>query len=161
DVLAARVRPRIGDVLEDGAVEEEVVLEDDADLGAVIGEANLREVPAVDQDRAGRRPVEGGDEADDRALARTGRPDQRGRRAGPGGEGDPLEDGRALLVLEDDVLELDVSLQARQRLPQAIPGVLGDLAAQLADPLEPGEGLRDLAADRDDLDDGPDEEPQV
>ena len=62
---------------------------------------------------------------------------------------------------KDDVPEFDLPLQTRQRVAQPVPGVLGELVAQLADPLEPREGLGDLAADRDDLDDGPDQQPQV
>ena len=77
------VRAREGDVLQDRAVEEEVVLEDDAELRPVVGETHAGEVLSVHEDRARGRPVEGGDEADQRALAGAGGSDQgrRGARA--------------------------------------------------------------------------------
>jgi hypothetical protein len=50
DLRARRVRAGEGDVLRDGAVEEEVVLEDDAEVAAVVPEADRGEVVAVDED---------------------------------------------------------------------------------------------------------------
>ncbi len=84
DLLPRGVGPRVGDVLEDRTVEEEVVLEDDADLRAVVGQADLREVPPVHENGARGGPVEGRHQADDRALPDAGRTDQRGRRSRQG-----------------------------------------------------------------------------
>ena len=69
------------DVLADGAVEEERLLQHDAELRAVGVEAHGREVHAVHQDAARRRRVERGDQADDRGLARARRAHQRRHRA--------------------------------------------------------------------------------
>jgi len=65
-----------------------------------------------------------------------------------------VENGDSRLVLEDDVLELDRPLDRRQARLVLVAGVFGELVADLPDPLEAREGFRDLAADRDDLDDG-------
>ncbi len=56
-LLVRGVGPGVGDVLEHRAVEQEVVLEDHAEVGAVVAEPHLGEVVAVDQDR---RPRSGG-----------------------------------------------------------------------------------------------------
>src|SRR5690606_17700283 len=95
DLFDAGAGARARDVLADGAVEEEVVLEDDAELGAVILEPDGGEVLAVDQDAARERAVEGHDEVDERALPRPAGPDERGGGAGGCVEGDVLEDGHA------------------------------------------------------------------
>ena len=57
DLVDGRVRPTIADVLDDRAVEQEVVLQDDAELRAVVAKPDGREVAAVDQDRG--RPSDG------------------------------------------------------------------------------------------------------
>ena len=57
------------DVLTDGAVEEEGVLKDDAELGAIAVEVDCGEVFAVDGDTAGGGVVEGADQADDGGFA--------------------------------------------------------------------------------------------
>src|SRR5690606_24157807 len=50
DLIGRRIGPGEPDVLGDGAVEEEVVLEHDAEDRAVVAEAQVVEVTAVDED---------------------------------------------------------------------------------------------------------------
>src|SRR5690606_24756675 len=142
------------DVLADGAVEEEVVLEDDAELGAVVLEPDGGEVLAVDEDAARERAVEGHDEVDERALPRPTGPDERGGGAGGRVEGDILEDGHAGRVLEADVLEDDVAHHLAERLAVRVVVGLGGHAADLTDAVEARERLADLRADAGDLDEG-------
>ena len=52
DLLAGGVWPRIADVLRDRPVEQEVVLQHDAQVLPVVAQAHPREVAAVDQDAA-------------------------------------------------------------------------------------------------------------
>ena len=52
DLLEGRVRAAVADVVADGAVEQEVVLQHDAELRAVVAQPDRREVAAVDEDRA-------------------------------------------------------------------------------------------------------------
>ena len=82
-------------VLGNRAIEEEVVLEHDAELGAIIAQANGGEILPIDQHAAGRRTIERHDQADERALARAARADQGGRRSGGSAEGDVLQDRHA------------------------------------------------------------------
>ena len=64
------VRTREGDVFADGAVEEERILQDDADLRPVGIEPRGREVNPIDADAARRGDVESGNEPDDGRFAR-------------------------------------------------------------------------------------------
>ena len=83
DVRARRVRRAVRDVLGDRAVEQEVVLQHDAQVPAVVAEPQRQQIAAVHAAaRPCCRPVERHHQADERALARSRRPDQRGRRAG-------------------------------------------------------------------------------
>ena len=105
DLLAGGVRLREGDVGGDRPVEEEVVLEHDAQVLAEVAKLDAREVRAVDQHAPRQRPVEGHDQADERALAGSARAHERRRRSGRRGEGDVLQHRRAGVVFEGDVLE--------------------------------------------------------
>src|SRR5690606_9888630 len=151
DLLDAGAGARERDVLADGAVEEEVVLEDDAELGAVVLEPHGGEVLAVDEDAARERAVEGHDEVDERALPRPAGPDERGGGAGGRVEGDAFQHGHAGRGLDGDVLEDDVALHLAERLAGRVVVGLRGHAADLADAVEAGEGLADLRADAGDL----------
>src|SRR3954447_20085222 len=76
DVLDRRVRVAVLDVLGHGAVEQEVVLQDHPELLPVIAQAHRCEVFAVDEDAAAQRAIERHHQADQRALARSARPDE-------------------------------------------------------------------------------------
>src|SRR5579859_5151137 len=96
-------------VLADGTVEEERILQYDAEVRAIGIEAHGGKVDAVDQDLAGERNMEGRDQSDDGGLAGAGGADQGGHGAGPGFERDALQHALAGLVLEDDVAEFETA----------------------------------------------------
>ena len=83
DLVHRRVRLAVADVLGDRAVEQEVVLQHDAEVRAVARPAAGRRGrwPSMRM-RALDRTVEGHHQADQRALARAARADQRRRRSG-------------------------------------------------------------------------------
>src|SRR5699024_4923936 len=114
-LLFARARLGVGDVVADRAIEEEVVLEHDAEARAVIAQPHTLEVPTVDQDAALSRPVERHREPDRRALARPARADEGRRRASRRVEADPAQHGLLGLVLEDHVLEDHIALDLLER----------------------------------------------
>ncbi len=84
DLLFGGLRAAEEDVLADGAVEEEGLLEDDAELLAVADEADGGEVDAVDEDLAAGGGVEAADEPDDGGLTGAGGADEGGDGAGLG-----------------------------------------------------------------------------
>src|SRR5262245_19762455 len=154
DLGARRVRAREGDVLGDRAVEQEVVLQDHAEVAAVVGQAQAREVAAVDRDAPALRAAEGHHEADERALARAARANERRGRAGRRAERDLVQHGLLVVVGEAHALEGDVAAQLGAGLALFVPRVLAHLGADLADAVEAREGLRDLRPDRGDRDHG-------
>src|SRR2546426_856946 len=152
DIVAGRVRPGERDVLPDRAVEQEVVLEDDAELAAIVGEPQGGEIATVHEDAPGFRAIEGEHEVNQRALPRP-----RGADQGRGGarrrvERDVLQYLRPGHVSEAHVLERDVAGHLGERRARAVFGVLGDEPADLADPVQPRERLGDLGADGGDVD---------
>src|SRR3954468_16992443 len=82
DLFERRVGAAVLDVVGDGTVEQEIVLEHDAELRAIVAQPDRREVRAVHEHAPFVGPVERHHQADQRALARPARPDQRRRRAG-------------------------------------------------------------------------------
>ena len=81
DLLLGRAGPREGDVLANGAVEQEGVLQHHAQLRAVGIQAHGGEIDAIHQDRAAGGRMEGGDQADDGRFAGARRTHQRGHGA--------------------------------------------------------------------------------
>ena len=73
---AALALPGIGDVLEQGAVEQDRLLLHHRDLGAQGGLAGMGDLLAVDQDTAVGHVVEPLDQLDERGLAGAGAADQ-------------------------------------------------------------------------------------
>ncbi len=98
------------EVLGDRSVEQQHLLEHDADVAAQAGEREIADVPAIDRDRA-RLRVEGAVEERERGrLARAGRTHQSDGLARKRSEGE-VGDCRALAVVgERHVLELDQAL---------------------------------------------------
>ena len=96
DLLQRGVLAAVADVVADRAVEEEVVLQHDAELRAVVAQPHRREIAAVDPDPPAERPVERHDQADERALPGAARSHQRGRRPGGRREADVLQHRHAL-----------------------------------------------------------------
>ena len=61
DFIAVGVRPAVGDVLGDRAVEQERLLQHDADVAAILLDRERANIGAVDQDGAGGDIVEAAD----------------------------------------------------------------------------------------------------
>ncbi len=70
-------RGAVRDVGRDRVVEQDHFLGHDPELRPQVGELELPQIDAVEQDRAGQRIVEARQEIDDRRLPAAGRPDQR------------------------------------------------------------------------------------
>ena len=100
-----------GDVLEDGSVEEDGVLEDVADLVAKRLDSVVAHVFAVDQDAAGVGVVEARNQADDGRFAAARGADDADELAGLDVEGDVGEDGGLGVVAEGHVAEFDLALE--------------------------------------------------
>ena len=89
-----------GDVLGDRHVlEDRVVLEDEADV-ALLGR-QVGGLGALDRDGAGVGGVQAGDDAQQRGLAATARPEQRGELPGGQGDGDVVERDEVSELLAD------------------------------------------------------------
>src|SRR5919108_5243985 len=105
-------RSSVGDVVPDGAREQERLLGDVAELAAVGAEVEIRERMVVDQYPALGRVVEPGRELDDRRLAGAGLADEGDRLPGRDLE---VEAGQGVLVAprvaEPDGLEAEAALQ--------------------------------------------------
>ena len=98
------------------------------------------------------RPVERHHQADERALARSARPDQRRRRAGRRAEGDVLRAPARPGCTRTTRPRTRPRRRSRRAAPcVASSCVLGGHLHQLADAIEAGERLGDLRADRRDL----------
>src|SRR3982751_6526619 len=76
DLLPASTRLAIGNVLRDGAEEEEWLLQDDTDVAAILLHRERADVIAIDEDRPGGDIVETAHEVDERTLARPRGPNQ-------------------------------------------------------------------------------------
>jgi hypothetical protein len=80
--------------------------------GGQRGLGELGEVVPVDQDAAGRRPLEAAEDRQQRGLARAGRPQQRHRLAAVDGQVDPLQRDHLAPGQPVDVEELVAGDQA-------------------------------------------------
>ena len=101
DVRTRRFGSAVFDVVGDRAVEQKIVLQHDAQVPPILGEPQVREVAVVGQYSSLRRPVERHHQADQRALARSARSNQRRRRRlSP----EVSSSDRAGVVFEPDVL---------------------------------------------------------
>ena len=79
---SARAAAAVGDVFGDGAVEQESVLLDDAQQPAIAVGGDVAQIDAIEQNRAGGRIVEAGDEIAERRLAGAAGADQGDHLAG-------------------------------------------------------------------------------
>src|SRR5439155_26754704 len=107
DLRLGRVGARVGDVLRDARREEQGLLQDDRELAAQVGQAQVAQVDAVELDAPGGGVVEAHEQADERRLAGAGRAGDRDVRAGRGLEGDVLQRGAPRHVGERDAAEGD------------------------------------------------------
>ncbi|MOA57768.1 hypothetical protein D3C78_1820070 [compost metagenome] len=69
DFFARGIGLAVGDVLRDGAEEQERLLQHQPDVAAVVGHGEAADVGAVDLDGAVGHVVEAADQVDQRALA--------------------------------------------------------------------------------------------
>src|SRR5919201_6986858 len=123
DNLALRcLRSAEGDVVAQGAREEETLLRDDPKLPAEALLRDAAEVMAVNRDAAGAGVVEAGEELGDRGLAGAGVTDERDGCSGCDVEIDPMEHLLPGSVAEPHALEGNVPFDRRQR--PCAPGVL-------------------------------------
>src|SRR5690606_36949070 len=111
DLLLRGVEPAEGDVLPDGAAEQEDILLDDADLSPQRGERHVTDIDAIDRDAAAGDVVEARQQRRDRGLAGTGRTDEGDRLARPDFEVDVPQHRAIRGVAEGDVLVADVPSQ--------------------------------------------------
>ncbi len=138
DVRLRRAGPAVGDVLPYGAVEDERLLQHDRDVLAQLGQLQLPQIGAVEEDRPLIRVVEAQLQLADRGLARAARPDQRQCRTGLHPERHVAQrPPRRVRIAERDAAELDIAPGAPD--PPGTGGFhlddLGALVEQFDDPL--------------------------
>jgi hypothetical protein len=141
---------RIGerDVVAHRAIEEQVLLQHDADLSPQPGGIDEREIGAVDQYAPGLRHVEALDELGKRALARSRRADDTHDLTGGNGEIDIVQHlGGVHAIAEADVLECHLARDRRQRGAARIVGRLGRGIEDVAQPLDRDAGLVEVLPD--------------
>src|SRR6266540_1835074 len=115
DLAVAGAGAGVGDVLGDAGREEYGLLEDDSELIAQVGQLVVVQLDAVEQDLAGCRVVETGQQAHERRLARAGCAGDAHPGPGRDREGDIVQNRMALLVGEGDVAEGHSTRGARER----------------------------------------------
>ena len=113
DVVARGVRPAIGNVLRNGAEEQEGLLQHQPDVTPVVGHGEAADVGAIDLDRAVGHVVETADQVDQRALARTAVTDQPDHLARLDHQVEVADDGAAAIA-KTDPAHLDPALQGRR-----------------------------------------------
>ena len=111
DLLVARVRPRVGDVVADRAGKEPGVLEHHADPGPQVVPCHVGDVHAVEGDPARVQLVEAHDEVDERRLAGAGRADDGDRLARLDDEVESVDERLLRGVGERDLLERDATVR--------------------------------------------------
>ena len=111
DLLAGGFRPAVRDVLGDAAMEEQRLLQHDADLRPQLLLQGLLEGDAVDENLAVRSVVEPRDQVDQSGLARAAGPHDADHLARLHLEADLVEDAREPVVGKADIAELHRPLQ--------------------------------------------------
>ena len=111
DLFGRGVRNAVGDVLRDRSVEEEDILQDETEEGAVGAELEVADILAVQRDGTVLRFVEADEQIRDRRLSDARRTDQSERLAGGNGQTEILQDGLAGVVFEIDVVEAQFFFQ--------------------------------------------------
>ena len=154
----------IGDVVADGAREEERLLLDDADLAAQVASGVLRQWLAVQSDRPAGRLIKARQQVDQTGLARPGGAHQRDDLAGFAREADVTQHRRLAVVAEVHMVEADLAGRRPGRLHVAGVQRLAVLLDHLIDPVGGDQTLRhldDQPAQVADRPDGPDHQPLV
>ena len=105
-----------GDVLVDGAIEEQALLQDDADVPAQPSRIDLAQIRSVQQNLPFVRQIEALDQLGERRFARAGRADDADDLAGANLERNIFENvGRVRTVSERDMANFDLAARGRQR----------------------------------------------
>ena len=109
DTLVCRnlLRRAQGDVRAQRVREEERLLRHETDAASQPGQRQLAHVAAVDKERGRGRVVQAGQEPDERALPRTGRPHDGQRGSGRHAEIDVVKNCRTVAVCEGQAAKLD------------------------------------------------------
>ncbi len=144
DLGAGGVSSRVGDVVGDGAVEQEDVLLDDAEVCAVFGDGEIAEVDAVDEDATVGGVVEASDEVGEGCLAGAAGADESDGPSRGDVEADVLEDWRCWFaagawVGEGDVVEGDAALDGVHRAGRGVAFELAGFFEEIEDAIEGGE----------------------
>ncbi len=121
-------------------------------MGAKRVQVDSGQIHAVDPHSTFDRFRESRYKGDESALPRTGRARQGGDGAGFGREADTVEHRLAGIIFEFHVVENDMAVDLVQLTHAIGVDVLGNFRQNLADSIQPRDGLSQLAADRDDLD---------
>src|SRR5262249_45479582 len=138
------------EVVANARVEQEALLEHDADLLAPRGLRDVREGVSVDGDPSLGGIVEAGEGLQQRALAGAAAADERDGLPGADRETNAVEAPPSRRVLEANVLEDDVLLEARQRSCLGAIEDIGPLVEDLVDSPEAACGLQQLRQVSDD-----------
>ncbi|KAF1061315.1 MAG: hypothetical protein GAK39_05778 [Variovorax sp.] len=150
DLGAAGVRLAVGDVLRDGAEEQEGLLQHQPDVAPVVGHGEAADVGAVDLDRALGGVVEAADQVDQRALARAAVAHQADHLAGLDAQVEVVDDG-ARAVAEAQPAHRDRALHPLHLHRVRGFGHVAHVVEDVEDALGAGRGLlrhRDDAAHR-------------
>ena len=136
--LLAHIRAHEQQVLADGPVEQERLLEDDPDMLPQRGLRERADVRAADGDRPRPRVVKPQQQRDERALAAAGVADESNFLARSHQEVDVAQDRGLAVVAERDVPELDAAVNplARQHGGPRVVLHVRVLAQEIDDPLQ-------------------------
>ena len=135
DVEVACSRAPVSDVLPDTGRKQHGLLEDDGELVPQVGEAVVAQVHAVEEDGAGRRVVEAGQETHEGRLPGSSRPHDRDARAGRHCERDVVQYRTVRIVGEEHVLEFHRASGAHEGSRVESLGDIGPLVQQREGPL--------------------------
>src|SRR5215211_1609040 len=145
DLLLGRIGLPVGDVLTNGAVEDERLLQQYSDVLTQRVEAQLAKVVAVESDNASIWIIEAQEQLRERRFSRTARADERENLAGPDLEGE-IQERRALSTRINKANRVELYVAAG---PLQCKGVFafchrGFLVEELDDPFSPGRGRVEL-----------------
>src|SRR5262249_242509 len=132
DLSFRGVRPRERDVLFNGAVEQECVLQNHSELSPVRIEANGREVDSVNRHGTFRGRMQRSNQADDGRFAGTRRPYQSSNSPGIGTKTDVVQNLFALLIGESNILKLHGAVNGPNRQRALWIAIFGTLLEDLA-----------------------------
>ena len=141
DLLVGRVGASVGDVVADGAVDQQRLLEDDRDVPTQRGTGQVAQVVAVEEHPTGVGVEAAQDQTSKRRLARAARTDHGDHLARAQREGDVVERGDGLVgVPVADALDPDLAARSFQVHRAGSVGRHRRLGQQLDHPFSPGRG---------------------